>query len=133
MSPEIIARKLGLMNNYLNDLRPYASIDFVHFMEDHYKIERLIELLMMAAADTAFHLLSMRGEAAPGSYRAAFLRLGELQVLDEELCKNLALGAGLRNILVHEYEAVDYKLLWKSIPQIVKDLHSFMQVVSEQT
>jgi len=75
----------------------------------------------------------MRGEAAPGSYRAAFLRLGELNVLDRRLSNNLALGAGLRNILVHEYEVIDYKLLCESIPQVIKDIKSFIELVGRQT
>lgn len=133
MSPEVIVRKLTLLNKYLDDLKPYEGIRFSDFMADHYKIERLIELLVMTAADVSFHLLSMRGEAAPGSYRAAFLRLGELNVLDRRLSNNLALGAGLRNILVHEYEVIDYKLLCESIPQVTKDIKSFIELVGSQT
>lgn len=132
MSPEVLARKLSSMNRYLQDLSPYGSIDFTDFMADHYKIERLIELLVMAAADIAPDLLFIRGEAAPGSYRAAFLRLGELRIIDPELCKDLALGAGLRNIPAHEYEAIDYRLLWRSVPQIITDIDSFMRLVSAQ-
>ncbi|MDY0041833.1 MAG: DUF86 domain-containing protein [Desulforhabdus sp.] len=120
------------MEKYVEDLRPYDAVEFPDFMAEHYKIERLIELLIMTAADISFHLLSMRGEAAPGSYRAAFLRLGELNILDQQLSKNLALGAGLRNILVHEYEAIDYRLLGKSIPQVIKDVEAFMGSVSKQ-
>jgi len=43
-----------------------------------------------------------------------------------------ALGADLRNILVQEYEAIDYKLLCKSIPQAIKDVEAFVESVSEQ-
>lgn len=130
MSPEVITRKLSSMNRYLQDLSPYSSIDFADFMADHYKIERLIELLVMAAADIALLLLLIRGEAPPGSYRAAFLRLGELHIIDPELSKDLSLGAGLRNILAHEYEAIDYRLLWQSVPQIIQDIDSFIRQVS---
>jgi len=43
-----------------------------------------------------------------------------------------ALGAGLRNILVHESEAIDYKLLCKSIPQAIKDVEALIESVSKQ-
>jgi len=132
MSPEVIARKLLKISQYLQDLGPYRNLAYKDFMTDHYKLERLIELLLMTASDIVFHLLSMKGESPPGSYRAAFLRAGEIGILSEKLSRNLSLGAGLRNILVHEYEEIDYQLLHHSIPQIIEDLTGFVEEVTNQ-
>jgi uncharacterized protein YutE (UPF0331/DUF86 family) len=132
MSPEVITRKLSKMSQYLQDLAPYGSVAYKDFVNDHYKLERLIELLIMTASDIVFHLLSMKGEAPPGSYRAAFLRAGEMGILSEKLSTNLSLGAGLRNILVHEYEEIDYQLLHRSVPQIIEDVTGFVEEVSNQ-
>jgi uncharacterized protein YutE (UPF0331/DUF86 family) len=132
MSPEVIARKLTGMTKYLKDLAPYKDSAYKEFMVDHYKVERVIELLLMAASDIVFHLLSMKGEAPPGSYRAAFLRAGEVGILNQKLSMNLSLGAGLRNILVHEYEEIDYELLHSSIPQIIEDITDFVEEISSQ-
>ena len=60
MSPEIIHRKLSNMINYLEDLLPYQNVSYETFYSDHYKIERLIEILVMTASDIAFHLLSQQ-------------------------------------------------------------------------
>jgi uncharacterized protein YutE (UPF0331/DUF86 family) len=113
----------------MEDLLPYKEVSYDAFLSDHYKVERLIELLIMAASDIAFHLLSQQKEPPPASYRSAFIRLGELGIVDPETSQNLALGAGLRNILVHEYEEIDYKLLHKSIPTIIRDVRQFMKAV----
>ena len=75
-------------------------------MEKHYEIERILELLIMTASDVIFHILSVQGEAVPISYRTAFLRAGEMGIISKDLSKSLALSAGLRNILVHEYEEI---------------------------
>jgi uncharacterized protein YutE (UPF0331/DUF86 family) len=133
MSPEIIHRKLSNMINYLEDLLPYQNVSYETFYSDHYKIERLIELLVMTASDIAFHLLSQQKEPPPASYRAAFIRLGELEILDTETSQNLALGAGLRNILVHDYEEIDYQLLHKSILLIIRDIRRFVDIISNNT
>lgn len=130
MSPEVILRKLAAMTRYMEDLSTHRHDAFEIFMAEHYKIERLIELLVMCASDIAFHILSLRGEQPPGSYRAAFPRLGEMGILSAELSKNLALGAGLRNILTHEYEEIDYRLLHKSIPKILDDMLNFMEAIA---
>lgn len=127
MSPEVVRRKLARMAEYLEELRPYGESLFETFWEDHYKIERLIELLVMAASDIVIHLLDSRGDPMPVSYRSAFLRAGESGLLSHELSRNLALGAGLRNILVHEYEEIDYPLLHRSLPAIVSDMTRFIE------
>ncbi|HAA04881.1 MAG TPA: DUF86 domain-containing protein [Syntrophobacteraceae bacterium] len=126
MSPEVVVRKLARMSQYLQELRPYRESPYEAFWADHYKIERLIELLVVAASDIVIHLLDSRGEPAPASYRSAFLQAGETKLLSGELSRNLALGAGLRNILVHEYEEIDYQLLHRSLPKMLDDMAQFI-------
>ncbi len=130
MSPEVLNKKLSLMTTYLNDLMPYKDISFENFMEKHYEIERLLELLVMTASDIVFHLISAKGEPAPTSYKAAFLRAGEMGIISEDLSRSLALSAGLRNILVHEYEEIDYSLVHKSIPVAIRDFTVFIRELS---
>ena len=130
MSPEVVRKKLVALSIYLNDLKIHENASFEKFMERHYEVERLIELMLMAASDIVFHLLTAKGEPAPSSYRAAFLRAGEIGLISRELSGNLALGAGLRNILVHEYAEIDYHLLHKSIPSAIRDLTVFIKELS---
>lgn len=130
MSPDVIAKKLVSMTTYLNDLLPHKNISFDEFMKKHYEIERLLELLVMTASDIVFHLISSKGESIPASYKAAFLRAGELGLISSGLGKSLALGAGLRNILVHEYEEIDYNLVHQSIPTATRDFAYFIKELS---
>jgi uncharacterized protein YutE (UPF0331/DUF86 family) len=131
MSPDVVNKKLVSMTTYLNDLLPYRDIAFEDFVEKHYEIERIIELLVITASDVIFHLISAGGEPMPGSYRAAFLRAGEIGIISTDLSKSLALGAGLRNILAHEYEEIDYRLIHKSIPVAIRDFTAFIKELSE--
>ena len=130
MSPDVVKKKLESIAIYLNDLAPHKGISFEKFMERHYEIERILELLILTASDIVFHLISQKDEAAPSSYRAAFLRAGELGIISENLSRSLALGAGLRNILVHEYEEVDYELVHKSIPDAIRDFTALIKELS---
>ena len=130
MSPEVVKKKLESITNYLNDLLPYKKITFDEFMQKHYEIERILELLVTTASDIVFHMISDKGEPSPASYKAAFLRAGELRIISRKLSKSLALSAGLRNILVHEYEKLDYKIVHKSIPSAVRDFTAFIKELS---
>lgn len=130
MSPEIVKKKLVSITTYLNDLLQFKKIPFDEFMRNHYEIERILELLVMTAGDIVFHLISAKGEPAPASYKAAFPRAGELGIITKKLSGNLALGAGLRNILVHEYEEIDYNIVHKSIPVAIRDFTAFIKELS---
>ncbi|GBE41055.1 hypothetical protein BMS3Bbin09_00944 [bacterium BMS3Bbin09] len=130
MSPEVVKKKLESITNYLNDLLPYKKITFDEFMQKHYEIERILELLVTTASDIVFHMISDKGEPSPASYKAAFLRAGELKIISKKLSESLALSAGLRNILVHEYEELDYKIVHKSIPSAIKDFTAFIKKLS---
>jgi uncharacterized protein YutE (UPF0331/DUF86 family) len=130
VSPEVVRRKLALLSRYLDDLSAYRDVDFAGFMSRHYEIERLLDLLVAVSSDIVLHLLANRGEDPPGSYRAAFLRPGEVSILPAPLAERLARGAGLRNILAHEYEKIDYALIHKSIPVALNDFREFVGAVS---
>ncbi len=132
MSPEVVKRKLTALATYLQDLRRHERMTFDQFMVRHYEIERILELIVMTASDIVLHLISSRGEPAPGSYRAAFLTAGELKIISTDLSRKLALSAGLRNILVHEYEEIDYSILHKSIPAALRDFSAFIDELSRQ-
>ncbi len=132
MSPDVVDKKLVLMTTYLNDLLPYKNISFDEFMKKHYEIERLLELLIITASDIVFHLIGTKGEPMPSSYRSAFLQAGGMGIISKELSKSLALGAGLRNILAHEYEDIDYHILHKSIPTAIQDFTAFIRELSPE-
>ncbi len=95
-------------------------------MESHYTIERILELLVITSSDLIFHLLSQKENLVSSSYSSAFLRAGELGIINNELANSLAKAAGMRNILVHGYEEIDYKLVYKSIKQAIEDFGKFL-------
>ena len=127
MSPDVVKKKLESITKYLSDLLPFKKISYNEFMQRHYEIERILELLIMTASDIIFHMITDRGEPAPSSYKAAFLRAGELGIISKKLSRSLALSAGLRNILVHEYEEIDYKIVHKSIPTAIRDFSALIK------
>ena len=130
MSPEVLSNKLAALSGYLSDLRRFKDVSFDAFMERHYEIERILELLIMTASDIVFHQLSSAGEPPSVSYRAAFLRAGELGIISPELSGKLALSAGMRNILAHEYEDIDYRIVHACIPAAAGDFAALIEELS---
>jgi uncharacterized protein YutE (UPF0331/DUF86 family) len=58
---DVMVRKLQFLRLLLDDLRPYRGAAIEQVQAEHYKLERLLELLATAASDLVFHLLRERG------------------------------------------------------------------------
>ena len=68
------------------------------------------------------HLLAQKADKLPDDYYQSLIQLGELGILPQDLAVALAPSAGLRNRLVHEYEAIDDTIVIAAVPQ-AQDLY----------
>ena len=53
-----------------------------------------------------------------------FIELAHLKVLDEDFARLIAPSTGLRNIIVHEYQIIDDKIVYNAIKTT---LHFYLQ------
>jgi uncharacterized protein YutE (UPF0331/DUF86 family) len=125
VSSEVLRRKLAYLRRLLRDLSAYEHANQAAIEAQHYAVERMIELLVGAASDLLFHLLTERGQH-PGSYREAFKLAGEAGLLPPELAARLQQAAGMRNIIVHMYETIDYAIIHQSIGPLLSDFGRFV-------
>lgn len=88
-------------------------------------IERWIQVAIEACIDVAYHVIADRGWIPPDSARGAFAVLAAHGLLDVGLAARLGGAASLRNILVHEYVAIDLDKLSDAIRRDLGDLKVF--------
>jgi hypothetical protein len=62
------------------------------------------------------------------SDRAAFLEGGRKGLIPEELAASLADAAGLRNVLVHLYEDIEYEIVAEGVDRALTDFARFQEV-----
>ena len=91
-------------------------------------MERLLELLVQVATDIVAHLVAEKG-MTPASYRETFVIAGREGLLPEELAGRLTEAAGMRNVLVHLYEDIDYEIVAASVERALSDFRRFVDVV----
>lgn len=125
MAPEVLLRKLAYLRQLLRDLEPYRDATPGEVAAEHYKIERLFELLVVVSTDMLFHKLAELNRPAD-SYRDAFALAAETGLLPEDLAVRLQSAAGMRNILVHLYEQIDFDILQASIRPALDDFAQFV-------
>jgi uncharacterized protein YutE (UPF0331/DUF86 family) len=118
------------LRRLLQDLSAFEQATPAEVEAQHYTVERMLELLVGAASDLLFHLLAERGITA-GSYRDSFRRAGQQGLLPENLAGRLQQAAGMRNILVHMYEEIDYAILHQSVGAALRDFPRFVALMEQ--
>jgi len=130
MAPDVLLRKLLYLRQLLTDLAPYANATLADVEAEHYKLERLFELLVATATDILFHKLAAMG-VSPDSYREAFHLAGAHGLLPVNLAERMQKAAGMRNVLVHLYEEIDYQILHDSIQPALQDFSQFAGILGQ--
>lgn len=118
----LINEKLKAISTYLSELKPLLELSFKDFNKDYRAIrtaERDFQLIVDCAVDINTHIILEKGVSPPETNFQSFILLGGLGVVSEELTKNLAPSAGLRNRLVHEYEKIDPHIFYNSIKKFL--------------
>jgi uncharacterized protein YutE (UPF0331/DUF86 family) len=126
MAPEVLLRKLSYLRRLLDDLAPYEEATLEQVLADHYKLERIFELLVVVTADFLNHSLIER-DLSPTSYRDSYRMAAEQGLLPADLAERLQDAASIRSVIVHVYEWVDYVMLHDSLKPA---LHDFRQAVA---
>jgi uncharacterized protein YutE (UPF0331/DUF86 family) len=93
-------------------------------------VERWLQVSIEACLDLAVNAIAVRGWTPPDYGRAAFSTLAAHGLLDPGLATRLGRAVGLRNLLVHDYAAVDPALLARIVGEDAGDLKAFAQTAS---
>ena len=134
---ELVQRKLQLIAEDLGRLLGFKDASFEEITEDFVKlaaVERLLERVVMRAIDVNEHLISELGTGREEkitrlTYRETFLRLAALGVYTEAFAEAIAPSAELRNILVHDYNDVDRKIVYESIHTCLEQYRQYVEYV----
>jgi uncharacterized protein YutE (UPF0331/DUF86 family) len=134
---EVFDRRLGKLEEILRGLRDLAGEtsreDYLEDRRLQAQAERWMHLAAECCLDLANHLIADRGWRSPATYRETFAILKEEGVISADLGKKLEGWAGLRNVLVHLYLAVDHTRIWQFLTEELDDLEAFARAVVEAT
>ncbi len=98
MAPDVLLRKLSYLRQLLADLAPYENATLDEVLADHYKLERILEMLVVATTDILNHLLSERGLVA-ASYRDSYNLAAAEGLLPADLAGRLQTRPGCGTLL----------------------------------
>jgi uncharacterized protein YutE (UPF0331/DUF86 family) len=141
LRPDFVRRKLQLITDDLARLDRFRAVEHEELINDFVvlaTVERLLERIVMRAIDVNRHLLvtgatGLEERSTRLTYRDSFLLLADRGVYPRAFAESIAPSAGLRNILVHDYNDADRRLVHQSIgvclelyPQYVSHVLDFL-------
>lgn len=124
----IITAIRTIEQNYI-ELYRYKNVKASEIATDkslQWIIERGLQVTIQAILDIGSHILSDYKDNGWKTYKDIPLKLQEYGIITKSLAKQIALMAGLRNILVHEYLDVDAKKLEEILRFHLEDFKKFV-------
>jgi uncharacterized protein YutE (UPF0331/DUF86 family) len=130
---EIVQSRLAAMNEYVARLDAKRHLSLPEMLSDqdaYYAIQHLLQLASQAAIDIAAHMLAADFSKRADNYHDVILALGSERVLPPDFARRFAAIAGFRNILIHEYLAVDPEKIHRFLSDGLDDFRAFARHVA---
>lgn len=128
--PTLVAKKLAFIETCVRELRELARPELLdRDIREQRFVHHTLQLAIQAALDIGSHTVSERRLGEPESNRELFELLGRNGYLPGTLVESLAAMAGMRNILVHGYQAVDNDIVRDVLANHLDDLLTFVAEV----
>jgi len=129
---DLVTRKLLLITTDLEALEPLARKPRDAYLAspvDEVLAERYLERVIGRMIDINYHVLTESGQPPPPDYYQSFVALGPPGVLDAALARRIASSAGLRNRIVHEYDAIDPAKVHDALQAAIPDIREYLRQV----
>jgi uncharacterized protein YutE (UPF0331/DUF86 family) len=88
-------------------------------------LERAVQLCV----DIAAHVIASREVPAPTTMAAAFEALQLLHILPSDLASSMKKAFGFRNIVVHNYQEIDWGIVFNLCHHQLDDFRAFAQAI----
>lgn len=90
-------------------------------------VERYLYLAAQAAIDLAEAVIAYKGFRKPTTMSEAFYILNEEEIVSWELTEKMVRMVGFRNIMVHDYEKVNYDIVYDVLQNRLADVAEFIE------
>ena len=131
----LVLRKLASLDDYRTQIGEYSAITVESYRNDWKTqriVERTLQMMIELCADIAGHIISDLALRTPETYADTFRVLGENGILTAEQTSVLEKMAKFRNVVVHQYEAVDAEIVVLILRKHLDDFLVFRDAIARR-
>ena len=81
------------------------------------------------SVDISSHILATSELPAPQTMGESFVNMERLGVLDAQLAEHLRKSVGFRDIAVHNYEAINWEVVYSIVTERLEDFTAFAKAI----
>ncbi len=82
------------------------------------------------SVDVGSHIISNADHAAPQTMGNVFAVLQEIGAISASMCHRLKKAVGFRNVAVHQYEAINWEIVYAVCEHSIQDFRQFVLEIS---
>ncbi len=114
----------------LESIMPKNFDEFINSIKTKRACYNLFETIIEASNDLAILIIKKKQLPLPNSDEKAFDILEKATIISGKLAEKLKKAKGMRNYIVHQYETIDNKIVYKAVTQeIIKDSKEFLGAI----
>lgn len=131
INKSITTKLLEELKDYLSDLESmsFNENDLLENRDIQHLINHRLHTAVEIVIDLATHVASSL--ELPGRDKASDVigLLGEHKIIDADLATRMQKAPGLRNILVHGYADIDYRMIYHDYKEEIVDIKEFARQI----
>ncbi len=124
-----IENKQSSIRKYLSICKNYQKYTLEEIEKDtniRGMVERYLYLAAQATIDLAEAYVSYKNFRKPTTMSESFYILQEGGIIDQDLCARMISMTGFRNVIAHDYDKVNYSIVYKSLRDGLNDIEEFL-------
>lgn len=128
----VIRAKVGAIQVRLRELKIRRGVTETQLARDR-AMQAIIlhnyQVAVQACCDLASHIIADQELGIPGTSADLFEILGQAKIIPISLAERFKKHVGLRNLIVHAYDKLNYRAITESLPQRIQDVSRFLRAV----
>jgi len=133
MDKEVISAKVETLRRCIQRIRDKTPISAAVLLED-YDLQDIIcinlERAVQTCVDLASHIIAESDLQPAGSMAESFEQLRRLGLISDELATRMKKAVGFRNVAVHAYQEINWKMVYAIITTRLTHFVEFAKTVA---
>lgn len=130
----VIENKVSSVKKYLKILgryKKYSKQELESDVDIRGALERYLYLAAQAIIDLSEAVVAFKEFRKPNAMSESFYILEEEGVVPAKLAEKLAGMAGFRNVIAHDYEKINYDIVYEVLHKGLGDIEKFLAAIKK--
>lgn len=128
----VVERRLAMILEeveFLKTIKKQSRKEYLNDGKSMRSTARAIETIAQCIIDICSHVVAQKHYGISDTYKGTIEILANNHIISAGLSSNLQKVVAMRNVLVHQYLDIDFRMVWKSIDSLLVDAPEFVRSI----